>query len=112
MKISLGLGEIALSALEGMGLSLDDLVAEAQAAERDGFHGAYLANINGIDAMTACAVIGRATSRIQLGTGVVPTYPRHPVAMAQQAMSVQAATGNRFHLGIGLSHQIVIENML
>jgi 5,10-methylenetetrahydromethanopterin reductase len=112
MKISLGLGEIALGATEGMGLTLDELVVEAQAAERDGFHGAYLANINGLDAMTACAVIGRATTRIQLGTGVVPTYPRHPVAMAQQALSVQAATGNRFHLGIGLSHQIVIENML
>lgn len=112
MKVSLGLGEIALGATEGMGLSLDDLVAEAQAAERDGFHGAYLANINGLDAMTACAVIGRATSTIQLGTGVVPTYPRHPAAMAQQALTVQAASGNRFSLGIGLSHQIVIENML
>jgi 5,10-methylenetetrahydromethanopterin reductase len=49
--------------------------------------------------------------RIELMTGVVPTYPRHPVTMAQQALTVQAASGGRFVLGIGLSHQMVIENM-
>ena len=43
---------------------------------------------------------------------MVPTYPRHPVAMAQQALSAQAVARGRFTLGIGLSHQVVIEGML
>ena len=61
--------------------------------------------------MTACAVAGREVPDITLGTFVVPTYSRHPLYMAQQAMTTQAATGGRFVLGIGLSHQIVIEGM-
>jgi F420-dependent oxidoreductase-like protein len=57
-------------------------------------------------------VAGREVPRIEFGTAVVPTYSRHPFYMAQQAMSTQAATGGRFVLGIGLSHQIVIEGIL
>ena len=56
-------------------------------------------------------MIGRETERIELGTAVVPTYPRHPVTMAQQALTVQAASRGRFTLGIGLSHKFVIEDM-
>jgi len=55
--------------------------------------------------------IAQVTERIELGTAVMPTYPRHPLAMAQQALSVQAACGGRLALGIGPSHQVVIENM-
>jgi len=48
---------------------------------------------------------------IEIGTAVVPTYPRHPMMLAQQALTVQAASGGRLALGIGLSHQIVVEMM-
>ena len=58
------------------------------------------------------ALMGRETQRIGLGTAVTPTYPRHPTAIAQQAMTTQAACGGRFTLGVGLSHKIVIEDML
>src|SRR6187549_563175 len=61
--------------------------------------------------MGMLAVIGREVPRIELLTGVVPTYGRHPLTMAQQALTVQAASGGRFKLGIGLSHQMVIEGM-
>ena len=94
------------------GSTIDEVVTNAKAAEDAGFSSAWLANIFGIDAMTAIAVAGRETKRIELGTGVVPTYSRHPFYMAQQAMSTQAATNGRFVLGIGLSHQIVIEGIL
>jgi F420-dependent oxidoreductase-like protein len=50
--------------------------------------------------------------RIELGTSVVPTYPRHPMMLAQQGLTVSSACGGRLCLGIGLSHQIVIENMM
>ena len=101
MKISLSLG----------GSSVDDIVAQTEKAAADGFGSAWLANIFGIDAITALAIAGRAVPGIHLGTAVTPTYPRHPHAMAQQAMTAWDATGGRFTLGIGLSHQIVIESM-
>lgn len=107
MKIGMGIGDIASQPAD-----FGELAVQAQRAELDGFASVWLANIFGVDAMTAATVCGVATSSIALGTAVVPTYPRHPFAMAQQALSVNGATRNRFTLGIGLSHQIVIENML
>lgn len=91
---------------------LDALIEKAQDLEARGFHTLWLANIFAIDAITTAALIGRETSRIELGTAVVPTYPRHPTALAQQALTAQVACQGRFTLGIGLSHQIVIEGLL
>jgi alkanesulfonate monooxygenase SsuD/methylene tetrahydromethanopterin reductase-like flavin-dependent oxidoreductase (luciferase family) len=79
--------------------------------EEAGLDHVWLANIFSFDAITTLALIGRETSRLRVGTAVTPTYPRHPGALAQQAMTTAAATDNRFTLGIGLSHQVVIENM-
>jgi F420-dependent oxidoreductase-like protein len=92
--------------------TLDDLVTKAKDLEARGFHTMWVANIFAIDAITANAIIGRETTTIELGTAVVPTYPRHPTAMAQQALTAQSACKGRFTLGIGLSHQIVIEGIL
>lgn len=97
------------SAAAGNGLK--DLVAFAQDAEKRGFDSIWLANIFGMDAVGACAIAGWETSRIEFGTAVTPTYPRHPGALAQQALTTRLACGGRFTLGIGLSHQVVIENM-
>jgi F420-dependent oxidoreductase-like protein len=107
MKIGIGIGDIA-----GAPADVDGIVAQAKRAEADGFASGWFANIFGLDAITAATVCARETTRIELGTAVVPTYPRHPTAMAQQALSAQAAARGRFTLGIGLSHQIVIEGML
>lgn len=91
---------------------LDALVDDAKRLEAQGFDSASVANIFSLDAIGALTVVGRETERIELLTAVVPTYPRHPIAMAQQALTAQVAAGGRFTLGIGLSHKIVIENML
>jgi F420-dependent oxidoreductase-like protein len=64
------------------------------------------------DALTAAAVVGAATSRIEIGTAVVPVQPRHPIALAQQALSVQAVCEGRLALGLGVSHHWVIDDML
>jgi len=106
MRIGIGLG------ISGGAPSLDRLIQDAREAEEAGFASAWVANIFGFDALTVLALAGQATSRIELGTYVVPTYPRHPVALAQQALSVQAAARGRLTLGIGLSHRVVIEGML
>jgi F420-dependent oxidoreductase-like protein len=84
---------------------------ELQRAADDGFASAWLNNIFGMDALTALAVAGSQVPGIEVGTAVVPTYPRHPAALAQQARTVAAAVDGRLVLGIGLSHQIVIEDM-
>lgn len=91
---------------------LDGIVASAKQVEAAGLDNLWMANIFSFDAIGTLAVVGREVPRIGLGTAVTPTYPRHPTALAQQALTTAAATGNRFTLGIGLSHKIVIENML
>lgn len=94
------------------GISVDSIVTLARRAEAAGFATLWMAHIRSIDAIAALGVAGRETTRIELGTAVTPTYPRHPMAMAQQALTTAQLTGNRFVLGIGLSHKLVIEDML
>src|SRR5215475_13072007 len=80
--------------------SVDDVVGAARQCEADGFASYTLPQIFGLDAMGLLAVIGREVPRIELLTGVVPTYSRHPLTMAQQALTVQAASGGRFSITI------------
>lgn len=105
MKIGVMIGA------DGSQNSLEDVLSAAKKAERHGLDSAWLANIFSYDAISALGLIGRETDSIELGTAVTPTYPRHPVAMAQQALTTAAASDNRFTLGIGLSHKVVIEDM-
>lgn len=91
--------------------SFENAVAEVKDVAAQGFATWWMPQIFGTDAITALSVIGSQVSGIELGTAVVPTYPRHPMMLASQALTAQAATGNRLALGIGLSHQIVIENL-
>ena len=84
----------------------------AQWVEENGFTSAWVPHIPwSLDALTALALAATVTERIELGTAVVPTYPRHPLALAQQALSVQAASNGRLALGIGPSHPVVVEHM-
>ena len=101
----------AMIGADGTKDSIDDVVRLGKEIEEAGLDHVWLANIFSFDAITTLALIGRETSRVRVGTAVTPTYPRHPGALAQQAMTTAAATDNRFTLGIGLSHQVVIENM-
>ena len=90
---------------------LSETVAVLERYREAGLDHAFASQIFGPDALTLLAVAGSQVPGIGLGTGVVPVYPRHPMMLAQQALTVQMATGNRLLLGIGLSHQIVVENM-
>jgi 5,10-methylenetetrahydromethanopterin reductase len=88
--------------------AIDELVVAARSAQAHGLD-FWTAQLFDIDALTALAVVGREVPGLDIGTAVVPTYPRHPMVMAMQALTVQAASGGRLSLGIGLSHQMVIE---
>ena len=90
---------------------LNRIVAQLQRSADAGFAHAWAVQIFGPDALTLLAAAGSQVPGIALGTGVVPVYPRHPMMLAQQALTVQAATDNRLLLGIGLSHQVVVENI-
>jgi len=82
-------------------------------AESAGLDTAWVPQIPGdFDALTAVALMGTRTARIELGTAVVPLQAQHPVALARQGLSVQAATGGRLALGIGPSHHWIVQDML
>ena len=92
---------------------VDRMVAAAVTAEREGFASIWVPQVpNDFDAMTAIALMGQATERVELGTAVMPIQTRHPVAMAQQALANQAICNGRFTLGLGPSHHWVVEDML
>lgn len=106
MRIGIFAGDVVESAS-----GLDDVVDAARSAADEGFASFWLPQIFSFDALTALAVVGREVEGIELGTAVVPTYPRHPMMLAQQVLTTNSASEGRLTLGIGLSHQIVIENM-
>jgi F420-dependent oxidoreductase-like protein len=92
---------------------VEQLVADARAAEQTGFGSIWVPQIPGdFDAFTAITLMGQATERIELGTAVVPIQTRHPIAMAQETLSNQAVCAGRFTLGLGASHHWIIEDML
>lgn len=89
------------------------LATDAAAAERAGFTSLWVPQIPGdFDAFIAITLMAQATSKLELGSAVLPIQTRHPIAMAQEAMSVQAVCEGRFTLGLGVSHQWVIEGQL
>lgn len=93
--------------------SVAKIEADAVAAEAAGFASVWIAQPpDDFDALTGVALMGRVTSRIEIGTAVVPLQSRHPVAMLQQALSTQAVCEGRLTLGVGPSHHWVIEDML
>ncbi|HXP33876.1 MAG TPA: TIGR03564 family F420-dependent LLM class oxidoreductase [Acidimicrobiales bacterium] len=87
--------------------------SDARWAEEAGLDTVWIPQIpDEFDALTCAALMGDVTSRIEVGTAVVPVQPRHPVALAQQALSVQAVCDGRFSLGLGVSHDWIIDGML
>lgn len=91
---------------------LAGVTAQFRVAAAAGLHGAWLTEVYGLDALTALAVAGQDVPRLELGTAVVPLFPRHPVALAGQALTTQAAVGGRLVLGVGPSHRAVVEGVL
>jgi F420-dependent oxidoreductase-like protein len=89
------------------------LLADARWAEEAGLATVWIPQIpDEFDALTAVALVGAETTRIEIGTAVVPIQPRHPIALAQQALSVQAVCEGRLALGLGVSHHWIIDEML
>jgi F420-dependent oxidoreductase-like protein len=92
---------------------VERLQADARWAEAAGLSTVWIPQIpDEFDALTAAVLVGTETSRIEIGTAVVPVQPRHPIALAQQILSVQAVCAGRLSVGLGVSHHWVIDEML
>jgi 5,10-methylenetetrahydromethanopterin reductase len=102
---------LRIGALIDVDRPLSDTVAQLREFADAGLDHAFAVQIFGPDALTLLAAAGSQVPGIDLGTGVVPVHPRHPMMLAQQALTVQWATANRLLLGIGLSHKVVVENV-
>src|SRR3984885_6704380 len=102
---------LRIGTLIDMDKTVPETVEQLRRYADAGLDHAFATQIFGNDALTLLAAIGAQVPGIGLGTAVVPIYPRHPMMLAQQALTVQSATGNRLILGIGLSHQVVVEGM-
>jgi len=103
---------MAIAAYINPGAALGPAVDLARSAERLGYDSVWVTHGLGRDSFLVLAAYGAATARIGLGNGVVPVYPRHPVAMAQAALTLNELTANRFRLGIGVSHAASMQDML
>ena len=87
-------------------------VGLARRAEGLGYESVWVTHGTGRDSFLVLAAYASATSRVGLGNGVVPIYPRHPTAVAQAALTLSELSGGRFRLGLGVSHRAAMEGML
>ncbi len=103
--------------INGTGLvqraSIDAIAEDAARAVDDGFESYWLAEhpTGGFDALTVLAFVGARVAEIELGTAIVPTFPRHPLALAGQVLTIRSAIGDRLTLGIGLSHEVMMAQL-
>jgi F420-dependent oxidoreductase-like protein len=88
---------------------VDGVLAGIERAAELGYARAWLGQSFGWDPLTVLAALGTRAGGIGVGTAIVPTWPKHPLAMAAQALTTQAAIGGRLTLGVGPSHQPLME---
>jgi F420-dependent oxidoreductase-like protein len=100
MKLSLYVGETR---------DLERSLAAIVDAERRDLHGVWLPGGLALDTLTVLALACGRTERIRLGAGIAYAWPRHPLVLAQQALTLAAASGGRFELGIGTGHRRMME---
>jgi alkanesulfonate monooxygenase SsuD/methylene tetrahydromethanopterin reductase-like flavin-dependent oxidoreductase (luciferase family) len=91
------------------GARLDEAAALAARADALGYESVWVTHGQGRDALLVLSAYGRVAPRVGLGTGVIPIYPRHPVLLAQEALTLAEVTGGRLRLGVGVSHRPAME---
>ena len=101
-----------LAAFLNPGRDLAGGVDLARRAEALGYDSVWVTHGSGRDSFVVLSAYASATTRLGVGNGVVPIYPRHPVAMAQAALTLSELSAGRFRLGIGVSHRVSMEASL
>jgi F420-dependent oxidoreductase-like protein len=105
MDIGIAVGDVRGPA------SAQTLLDQARQARDAGIGTVWASQGMGWDSLIALATVGGRLPELRLGTGVVPVPARHPLVLASQALSVQAATGNRLTLGVGAGVSVLTERM-
>jgi alkanesulfonate monooxygenase SsuD/methylene tetrahydromethanopterin reductase-like flavin-dependent oxidoreductase (luciferase family) len=103
------LSPVARGCFISTGRSLDDAIERVRLAESLGYEAVYVTHIAGRESLTVLTAYALATTRIRVGTGVVPIYTRTPATMAQTAATIDELSGGRLTLGLGVSHRPVVE---
>lgn len=101
---------MAVAAFISPGKDLPSAVARVKLAEKLGYEAVFTTHTMGRDGLATVAAYAAATSTIKLGTGVLPAFPRHPIALAIEAATIDEISGGRLILGIGASHAVTMEN--
>ena len=91
----------------GAAITLD--VARVLEAERLGYDSVWTAEAYGSDAVTVAAWVAARTERLHVGTGIMQIAGRSPAMTAMTAMTLDALSGGRFRLGLGVSNPQVVE---
>jgi len=100
---------MSLGCFVSTGRSFEQALARVQRAEELGYESAYVTHIAGRESLTVVTAYAMRTSRIRVGTGVVPIYTRTPATMAQTAATIDDVSGGRLNLGLGVSHRPIVE---
>lgn len=109
MRVGVMIGPERGDSAKKVGRMIDDVLW----AEEAGLDTAWIPQVpTDFDALVAASLMGARTRRIELGTAVVPLQAQHPIALARQALSAQAAAGGRLTLGVGPSHHWIVTDML
>jgi len=87
-----------------------EIAANVEANRAGGYSSVWFSDGIGMDPLTLIGALGRSVPDIELGTAVVRTLPRHPMTLAQQALTANALIGGRLALGIGPSHKPAVES--
>ncbi|MFT2015665.1 TIGR03564 family F420-dependent LLM class oxidoreductase [Streptomyces sp. 796.1] len=99
---------ISLNAAEAAN-QIDATVQLATEAAAAGLRSAWFGQTFGADSPQLAALVGRAVPELQVGTSAIPVFGRHPLTVASQALTAQAATHGRYHLGLALGSKLVVE---
>jgi alkanesulfonate monooxygenase SsuD/methylene tetrahydromethanopterin reductase-like flavin-dependent oxidoreductase (luciferase family) len=94
------------------GADLGEALALARRADALGYESLWVTHGGGRDALLVLSAYSQVAPRTGLGTGVIPIYPRHPVLLAQEALTLSDVSGGRLRLGIGVSHRPAMDAAL
>jgi alkanesulfonate monooxygenase SsuD/methylene tetrahydromethanopterin reductase-like flavin-dependent oxidoreductase (luciferase family) len=100
---------VATGAFISTGASLPQAVERVKLAESLGYEAVYVTHVAGRESLTVITAYALATSKIRVGTGVIPIYTRTPATMAQTAATIDELSDGRMTLGLGVSHRLVVE---
>ena len=105
------MGDVGLMGMHVPGMSWRETREAAALAEELGYSCITMGESWGEDALTSLAQLAAVTSRLRIGTSIVPVFARSPANLAMAALNMDKMTGGRFFLGLGTSGRLVIEDL-